>query len=318
MGGGIVDWVAIMPQVARQLLGEPNRRLSRAGRELRYGAKGSLSVDLRKAVWCDFEGGSAGGVLDLVRREHGGSRTDAVRWLREHGHLDSQGRPRVRVNGYHNPAERTAPPERTYPTAPPEKSSQGERERAESAARRAKTVFDHASYATHPYLARKGFPEHRGFVIGGERLVVPVRGERGTGDVVGLQTILPDGTKRFGPPGCRVKGGGFRLGGGGEGTWYVEGYATALSVRAALRLLYRPQDAVVIAFSAGNLPQVAGRRGIVIGDRDPKGAGERAARATGLPYWLPREGDANDFHRAHGVQALADRLRTLIRQAQGF
>ena len=269
-----------MPQVARELLGEPNHRLSRPGQELRYGRNGSLSVELEMGVWSDFEDGTSGGVLDLVRRERGGSRSDAMRWLCDRGY--------VYTDGCHKRPERPARRRRTYPTAHPPERSQGEQREAENAARRAQAALARAKYDTHPYLTRKGFPEHRGFVTERGYLLIPIRGDGGSGEVVGLQSIGADGGKRFGPKGCKAKGGGFRLGGGGEGIWYVEGYATALSVRSALRLLYRPKDTVVVAFSSGNLPQVAGRRGIVVADRDPKGAGEKAARATGLPYWLPR------------------------------
>ena len=38
-----IDFAALMPDVARALLGEPNARLSTA-RELRYGTHGSLAV----------------------------------------------------------------------------------------------------------------------------------------------------------------------------------------------------------------------------------------------------------------------------------
>ncbi len=71
---------AIIEVVARRLLGKPNAALS-TKTELRYGAKGSLSIDLRKSVWNDFEEGEGGGVLDLVVRERGGIRRDAARWL---------------------------------------------------------------------------------------------------------------------------------------------------------------------------------------------------------------------------------------------
>ena len=47
---------AIIEVVARRLLGKPNAALS-TKTELRYGAKGSLSIDLRKSVWNDFEEG---------------------------------------------------------------------------------------------------------------------------------------------------------------------------------------------------------------------------------------------------------------------
>ena len=82
-----IDFAALMPAVARALLGEPNARMSTA-REFRYGSRGSLSVHLDKGTWHDFETAAGGGVLDLVARERGCSRADALRWLREHGFVD--------------------------------------------------------------------------------------------------------------------------------------------------------------------------------------------------------------------------------------
>ena len=42
--------------------------------------------------------------------------------------------------------------------------------------------------------------------------------------------------------------------------------------------------------------------------------GEKYAKQTGLPYWMPPEPgtDANDYHQAHGVEALADALREVL------
>ena len=45
-----IDWVALMPDVARLLLGEINENLS-SETELRFGNHGSMSVDLKKGVW---------------------------------------------------------------------------------------------------------------------------------------------------------------------------------------------------------------------------------------------------------------------------
>ena len=44
-------------------------------------------------------------------------------------------------------------------------------------------------------------------------------------------------------------------------------------------------------------------------------AGEKHAKKTGLPYWMPDEPgtDANDYHQAHGVVALAKELRRVLR-----
>ena len=48
------DFAELMGPVARTLLGEPNQRLS-SKHELRFGARGSMSIDLRKGTWFDHE-----------------------------------------------------------------------------------------------------------------------------------------------------------------------------------------------------------------------------------------------------------------------
>jgi len=67
------------PELCEHLLGEPTRRTSR---ELRYGRKGSLSVDLRKCVWRDHESGEGGGPLQLIQRELSLSKADAIAWAK--------------------------------------------------------------------------------------------------------------------------------------------------------------------------------------------------------------------------------------------
>lgn len=64
-----------MADVARAVHGEPNKALS-SSTELRYGAHGSLSVDLAKGSWFDHEANKGGGVLDML--------VDAA-WAKDHG-----------------------------------------------------------------------------------------------------------------------------------------------------------------------------------------------------------------------------------------
>ena len=95
-----IDWPALMPDVARVLLGEPNARLSNA-RELRYGRRGSLAVHVaggRAGTWRDHEAGEGGGVLALVVRERGGSEREALAWLRESGFIGESGSGRYRAD----------------------------------------------------------------------------------------------------------------------------------------------------------------------------------------------------------------------------
>lgn len=59
---------AYIETVARHYWGEPQEK---RGHELRWGNRGSKSVDLRKGTWFDFENNEGGGVVDLVRANEG-------------------------------------------------------------------------------------------------------------------------------------------------------------------------------------------------------------------------------------------------------
>jgi hypothetical protein len=81
-------FVELIEPVARLLLGEPNRAMSNKD-ELRYGTRGSLSVDLKKGTWFDHETGTGGGALDLIARETGLTEKARSEWMDEHGfHVD--------------------------------------------------------------------------------------------------------------------------------------------------------------------------------------------------------------------------------------
>ena len=183
--------------------------------------------------------------------------------------------------------------------------------RAQLAAATAQIMIDAAEVTEHPYLAAKGFPEQKGLVLR-HNLLLPMRNVR-TGDVQSLQEIDAEGDKKF-LPGGKARRGVLRIGYRSRSaeTWYCEGYATALSVREALKMLYR-RAAVVVCFSAHNLAQVASH-GYVVADNDESDTGEKCAKQTGLPYWMPPDAgdDANDFHQKHGARALADALRELL------
>lgn len=82
--GGELDRIALLPVIAGMLLGSPNSRLSRDG-ELRFGSKGSLSVDTKNGRWFDHEAGEGGGVLELIARKRGGTLADAILWMEHQG-----------------------------------------------------------------------------------------------------------------------------------------------------------------------------------------------------------------------------------------
>ena len=74
-----MNYASIMPNVAKEFWGTPNKKLS-TEQELRWGEHGSRSVNVAKGTFYDHESGEGGGVLDLLRREgHGPD------WLIDHG-----------------------------------------------------------------------------------------------------------------------------------------------------------------------------------------------------------------------------------------
>ncbi len=92
---GPLDWSALIGAVAIALLGEPNAALSNE-RELRYGRRGSLAVHIAGPYggrFRDHEASEGGGVLDLVQRERGGNRCEALAWLSAHGFLSGRSVP---------------------------------------------------------------------------------------------------------------------------------------------------------------------------------------------------------------------------------
>ncbi|RDE08368.1 toprim domain-containing protein [Pelagibacterium lacus] len=218
-----------------------------------------------------------------------------------------------------------------------------DRERAARAASIAALIIRAAKFDTHGYLAAKGFPSGKALVasaeiigaLGGEYLVpaggrsaivVPAQiGKR----ISSVQLIWEDGTKKFLFGG--EMSGAFHTVASGRVTWICEGYATALTVCAALRGLNR-HDAVLVGFSASNIVKVAraiSGRCFIAADHDapPKvkpeqfgglGAGEYFARQAERPYTIPPEmgDDFNDMHQSEGIFAVQRVLSKLIREAR--
>ena len=99
----------------------------------------------------------------------------------------------------------------------------------------------------HPYLSTKGIKAH-GLRLHAGLLLVPLRDVHGT--LHSLQTIAPDGTKRF-LPGGRVKGCYHSIGRPDGRIVIAEGYATAATIYEDTG------SAVAVAFNSGNLLPVA-------------------------------------------------------------
>ena len=70
--------------LTHHLLGEPNRNLSSAN-NLRYGSKGSLSINLSKGLWHNFETGEKGNALQLISMQLGFSDfKDTITYAKEY------------------------------------------------------------------------------------------------------------------------------------------------------------------------------------------------------------------------------------------
>ena len=169
----------------------------------------------------------------------------------------------------------------------------------------------------HGYLKQKGFINELGLVDADDTLHVPMR-DGLTNAIRGTQRITWDGEawQKKMTFGMRAKGAVLRLGSPqARETWLVEGYATALSVKAAVTHL-RLNANVYACFSDSNLAHVApllkGER-FVFADNDQSGAGERAAVAANLPWTMcPAIGnDANDWHAQEGIFAVCELIMRL-------
>lgn len=185
-----------------------------------------------------------------------------------------------------------------------------ERKQREAAAKAAQMLAE-SELLTHPYMAAKGFPDERVNVLDGVMLV-PMRVGR---DLVGAQQITAEGGKKF-IFGQRSSMAEFVMTAGQDGVHVVcEGYATGLSVRAALATLRRPYY-VHVAFSAGNMKKIAQAlpSGLAIADNDASETGEKTCKEIGWPYWMSDTvgEDCNDYHQRRGLFALAQGLQKML------
>lgn len=215
------------------------------------------------------------------------------------------------------PAERRARIERRQALERQEAERRAKAERM--AAQKAAALLQRTELAEHPYLKQRGFPDEKGLIAGSD-LFIPMRDFQ-TRALLGCQRIrlVDNEWEKKMLPGQRAKGAVFAMGPPRPDFLVLcEGYATALSIHAALsRLCFKA--GVVACFSAGNIqavaPMVRGRCG-VLADNDASGAGQRAAEATGLPWVMPPTvgWDANDQHRMAGLMALCGLAMELQRQ----
>lgn len=186
---------------------------------------------------------------------------------------------------------------------------------AQRAAEKAEWIMGQTVSERHAYLDSKGFGELDGLVWRPKQetnlLCVPMSVN---GKLAGVQLINIHGAKKFlsGQVTSQAEY-CFDAGGLNASDWWVEGFASGLSLRAclhALKMRYR----IHVCFSAQNLQRMA-HSGYVIADNDATETGEKAAQATKLPYWMaPITGnDINDVHKASGTFRTSQMLRQWLK-----
>lgn len=219
-------------------------------------------------------------------------------------------------------------------------NGRAERERQERAAvaEICAVIVRNCRHDLHPYFAAKGFPTEMGLVHDNPRQCIPP-GDLGDAiarampvtdepllivpgwigrELTTLQFITVTGDKKNILRGA-MSGASYRIASGTR-TFVCEGIATAMTVRAALRLLGIPAT-VLSAFAAANVAKVgAASGGFICADNDrplpqlhDKGTGEFYAAGSGCKWAMPPEpGDWNDYHAKHGLRAVALALREVL------
>lgn len=173
-------------------------------------------------------------------------------------------------------------------------------------------------WTEHGYLRSKGVKSHGVKVDAAGALIVPMRDTAGT--LHSLQTITPDGDKRF-LFGGRVKGCYHAIGKPAGVLIVCEGYATGASIHEATG------HAVAVAFNAGNLEAVAlalrakyaALKIIIAADDDhltpgnpgltkARGAAQAVGGLLAVPVFeadrLDKATDFNDLHQIAGLDGV--------------
>ena len=123
-----LDLAGCIEPVARALWGDPNKALSKPRVELRYGANGKASVDLKKGTWFDHSAGEGGGVLDLIKRETGKHGAEAFEYIRSLGLDIGDAGPQARAGAHRsNGAANGHANGPSAPAATPAPASRGDR-----------------------------------------------------------------------------------------------------------------------------------------------------------------------------------------------
>lgn len=268
----------------------------------------SFHVIPDKGFYHCFGCGAHGDVIDFVAAFQGVDIADAA----------------IRLVGDTALGEQT-PEAKAARAAIKEQREREEAERRAAAIAKARSTWEASQPAdpAHAYLARKAVEPHSCRQTASGYLVLPIRDA--DGEVMSIQTIAPDGGKRF-QAGAPVAGGRFYLGINMGRTILCEGFATGASIYDAI------SDQIAVTFSLDNMGKVArqlhaeGRNIVLAADT---GNAAKAMRALGaelnVPVIVPRDdipgdspdksgSDFNDQARAFGVDDVARSFREGLRE----
>lgn len=186
----------------------------------------------------------------------------------------------------------------------------GKREKQLRASETANIMLKNSSLGTTTYFTIKGFKGHLAPLYledDVEHILVPMYFKK---EVIGIQKINPEGGKKF-LYGQRTNDCHFPIGLGGR-TFLCEGYLTGLTCHLLLNHLSINHN-IKVCFSADNVLRLSKyfKDAFVIADNDESGVGERVAKESGFPYYLPETvgHDLNDEYVARGLFKTSQRLR---------
>jgi phage/plasmid primase-like uncharacterized protein len=241
--------------------------------------------------------------------DHPRKRNGAVKYMGTHGFVQNHATSTVVSLWKPESGDRLNSPDMRSIIIGQARAEQERKKLAIEATSKAVRMLNDSGYRTHAYLEAKGFPDEQGSVLNIENkpvLLIPMRMGK---SLCGVQQIWEDGTKKF-LYGQRTSGATFTFDNKGLNI-VCEGYATALSIRAAMKQMKR-RYTIHVCFSAGNMVKVAAglESGLVVADNDKSGTGQQAAADIGWPVWMSDlEGeDANDCHRRIGLFAFSQSL----------
>lgn len=261
------------------------------------------------------------GVWKRYRTEdHPRKKNGAVKFLGTHGFVQNHAMSAVVSVWKPDSLDRLSLPDARALVISQARADQERKKLQTAAVAKAVALLNDSDMRQHEYFKAKGFPDEIGHVLDMDNVPVLLIPMRCGMSLVGLQQIWPNGTKKF-LYGQKSAGATFNFDNKGMNI-VCEGYATALSIRAAMKQLKKRYN-IHVCFSAGNMIRVAGglETGLIVVDNDESGTGQRAAAEIGWPVWMSdRVGeDANDYHRRVGLFAFSQSLtQSMLGEGSGW